>query len=523
MISASTFGAGFGGATQYLPISGRAALSWVSSEFTPTAGYTSWSCPGTFRNLAIHIPTARAFPTVWTLVINGLATALTVTIATGDTDGTDSTHSVTITAGDSVSLKLAGTNIGNPGYNASFCVEFEGDNANESGYAQSMLSGSVTNGDGFKGGAFGNGIPQGPSNPLTSTNSSYYSIVPCDGTITRLDMITLLSGAPGAGIWTAALWKNGVKQDGSGGTVNTSTAITGVATAAHSTFVLTVAPEDIVEISIIRTGANAAFALSHVTASIAFTADDDGRFVICGGFNPASDAVNPTYWWTNGTQLELVEADVEVPVGPTGYYLQGFYVKHDGAPGTGKGYEHMLRQDQADTALVVTLTNAQTTGNIIGNVLMNGGSLTEIKLTPTGSPNNVPFHWAFFGLVSGAPIPPVPTGATFLTRRVRRFPHVSDKQNWLFWDRLQIDIQSGVGLTSGQGSDPQIMLRYSDDGGQTWSHERWQSAGAQGKYRKRAIWKRLGRSRDRVFELVVTDPVKWVFLQALALIRQGRS
>jgi hypothetical protein len=58
------------------------------------------------------------------------------------------------------------------------------------------------------------------------------------------------------------------------------------------------------------------------------------------------------------------------------------------------------------------------------------------------------------------------------------------------------------------------MLRWSNDGGSTWSNEHWVSVGQQGKYKNRAIWRRLGQARDRVFEVVVTDPVKMVIVSA---------
>lgn len=92
-------------------------------------------------------------------------------------------------------------------------------------------------------------------------------------------------------------------------------------------------------------------------------------------------------------------------------------------------------------------------------------------------------------------------------RRLRRSAHVSKEDTWIFYSQLKIDLESGVGLVSGQGSDPQVMLRWSNDGGRTWSHEHWVSAGKIGAYRYRARFQRLGRGRDRVFELVVSDPI----------------
>jgi hypothetical protein len=140
-------------------------------------------------------------------------------------------------------------------------------------------------------------------------------------------------------------------------------------------------------------------------------------------------------------------------------------------------------------------------------------------------------------------------------RRVRRAPHlVSDLQRQYF-DEFQIQFQPGVGTTGLSTQDtnnyigdpyyiypgatltvapnvtlyianrtvastgdvttnPQAMLRWSNDGGSTWSREYWVSIGAIGKYKNRAIWRRLGMARDRVFEVVVTDPVNAVIVSA---------
>ena len=54
----------------------------------------------------------------------------------------------------------------------------------------------------------------------------------------------------------------------------------------------------------------------------------------------------------------------------------------------------------------------------------------------------------------------------------------------------------------------------SDLGGSTWSNEHWVSIGKQGNYVARAIWRRLGWSRDRIFEVAVSDPIKAVIISA---------
>ena len=105
----------------------------------------------------------------------------------------------------------------------------------------------------------------------------------------------------------------------------------------------------------------------------------------------------------------------------------------------------------------------------------------------------------------------LPTGANNLTRTIQH--------------SMQLDCETGVGLNSGQGSDPQVMLRWSDDGGHTFSNEHWKSMGAIGKYGKRTIWRRLGATmkiRDRVYEVSGTDPVR-IYIMGAELAISGTS
>ena len=101
-----------------------------------------------------------------------------------------------------------------------------------------------------------------------------------------------------------------------------------------------------------------------------------------------------------------------------------------------------------------------------------------------------------------------------LVRRVRRCPHITTDLQRQYFHELQIQFEPGVGLSTGQGDNPQAMLRWSNDGGFTWSNENWVTIGAQGQYYNRAMWRRLGWARDRIFEVVVTDPIKAVIVSA---------
>lgn len=102
--------------------------------------------------------------------------------------------------------------------------------------------------------------------------------------------------------------------------------------------------------------------------------------------------------------------------------------------------------------------------------------------------------------------------------RIRATEHIHNLEKRVAYFSLQVDMETGVGVLSGQGADPQAMLRWSDDGGHTWSGENWRDMGKIGTYKTRAIWNRLGASRDRVFELKITDPVKVAIIGAVANI-----
>lgn len=95
----------------------------------------------------------------------------------------------------------------------------------------------------------------------------------------------------------------------------------------------------------------------------------------------------------------------------------------------------------------------------------------------------------------------------FVSRHTKAGAFIRIPQLWL-------EMESGVGAATGQGADPQVMLQVSRDGGHTWGAEMWRSFGALGEFGKRAVWNRLGRARDWLFKVRVTDPVKTVFVAA---------
>jgi hypothetical protein len=106
--------------------------------------------------------------------------------------------------------------------------------------------------------------------------------------------------------------------------------------------------------------------------------------------------------------------------------------------------------------------------------------------------------------------------------RVRAAPHFSQNLKLVRHNSFQLDMETGVGTDgTGQGNDPKVMMRWSDDGGHSWSNEQFADAGKIGKYKTRVKFRRLGSSRDRVYEIKITDPVKAVLIGAEIEVEEG--
>lgn len=123
-----------------------------------------------------------------------------------------------------------------------------------------------------------------------------------------------------------------------------------------------------------------------------------------------------------------------------------------------------------------------------------------------GDWNTANVYWQDLSWLDNAGVP---------IERLRRAPHLTLEQEWIRHDRFELQIENGVGWAStdpnhnlgGAGQPPFVGLRYSDDGGRTWSNMQWRSFGFMGQYKARAYWTRLGRARDRVYEISCSEPV----------------
>lgn len=95
--------------------------------------------------------------------------------------------------------------------------------------------------------------------------------------------------------------------------------------------------------------------------------------------------------------------------------------------------------------------------------------------------------------------------------RIRQAPHIVNNMNNIFYKLFEIMYTPGLGASTGTINEvtPKVTLQISDDGGKNWSHPIFATIGKQGEFTHRARWARLGYSRDRIFRVTCSDPVKF--------------
>lgn len=98
--------------------------------------------------------------------------------------------------------------------------------------------------------------------------------------------------------------------------------------------------------------------------------------------------------------------------------------------------------------------------------------------------------------------------------RISQSPFFYDPSfyNLIGINRLELKMMTGQ---ASQGSDPQVTLKYSKDGGHTWSSALDASIGATGEYEVRPLWNRLGIARKWQFQFTVVANTDFAILDCV--------
>lgn len=373
-------------------------VGWGDPAFAFTFGSGLMRFPvsasGTFRNFRVLFHDPHPALTV-TFVKNGIGTGLLIDVGTDETTGENTGTEVAVTAGlDDVCIRVnVGTTAAGSAYDMGWSVEFESDEGLQV-YGVGGAGGTVQVGAGFFGGILGNGILQSYSSPGPPTfPSNTYSLNAVPGVLERLDVLAW-SGAPGTDSWTGWIVVNGVKQDGTGGTIDTTCVVTGTDDRAFSTFSLPIAIQDYIEVQIERGGSVASFSSLHVGAGVAFRPTDAKSFMICGGSNSQIGDVT-AYRWVESEQAAVGEARALAPVPLSGLEAYALYVNQGTAQPTG-GFVYTLRQNGAPTPLTFTITGATAVdGSVIALPFPYvAGDTMSLEYAPFDDADGDQLHWS---------------------------------------------------------------------------------------------------------------------------------
>jgi hypothetical protein len=419
IIPKAIFHAGYGGATQYIgPNDGNGSLA--NGVGNPEYGRIPMPFDGTFRNLAVFSRDVFVGDFTINLFKNGSSTAQTVTLPVAvEGPVVSAAADVPVLELDDVSYQTVGPGpLVIPGHHCAVSLEFEGP-GNVFGIAP--VAGGKGVGLGWIGGAFGNGFFQSYDTGSPASVSTSYSICATDGTITRL-ALKVYNGAPGSGVFTAWFKVAGVLQDGTGGTVDTTTVLTGASTSIlNSSFSLPVTLGQSVDVVVVRSGIDMPFAIASLAAGIGFVPDIEDAFMCCGGSNDAFDNTVDNYKWTRSDQTLPIDEHLVVG-GGSGFRVGGIYVE-SGAPGSGKSWEQTLLRDEIDTEAVVTLSDLETSGVISGLSIYFGPTQTmTLRRTPTGAPSPSALYWGLVASVDDGSLPDGIIGPLLWIHFPRRTP-----------------------------------------------------------------------------------------------------
>lgn len=356
--------------TEFNALSGGGYV-WAATQ---TATYQPMPTAGTISKLKVKLTSAvtGSYPFVFHLMVNGLPSVLTCTVAVGQTEGSDDTHSVSVSAGNTVNFRSAFTSGQMPTNTpqASWSVIFEGTDSTE----------SIILGNGYRTTATTHyaGIMHAQNYttyPLpTSDAFGYRSRMPTAGSFKSLYACMSVSDADQLNF---QLFKNGAAQ-------NLSSYISSQACIRELTDTISVVDNDYVQMRVIEEGNIAA---GYVGWGMVFVPTTAGEFIIL--LNTSDDPGNsefhgiispsPAFLWgaTEATQVKLANA----------FTAKKIRVAVSAAPGGTSTRTFCLRKyNSGDTALTVDLGPAETTDATTTDVAIADWDKLILKHTVTGTP-----------------------------------------------------------------------------------------------------------------------------------------
>jgi len=160
-----------------------------------------------------------------------------------------------------------------------------------------------------------------------------------------------------------------------------------------------------------------------------------------------------------------------------------------------------------------TLWLADKNGGVWGFEITDAGTVTAGLPAPQGQQPSIPIladnanQTTFWKLTSTLGGIILPVTIAYGRKDTAQVPMATN--NTFLDTALQVTNAGAIVVVAPQPHlrEPLLEMRYSDDGGHTWSNVKTAGLGLTGEYRKRVQWRRLGKSRHRIYEIACSDPV----------------
>lgn len=334
---------------------------------------------GTMSDLFVELTTAPGVgnTVTITLMLNGVASALTCTVSGTATTASDTTNTVTVSAGDKISYKWV-TSAANSAARLRITSKYTGDTANESqimGKCEALGSGDKYT------------YPMGRSESAVSTTDAVArQLCPTAGTLRDFYGEMTAGGAPGVGqSRTFELWKNNAA-------TGVTFTISGTNTTGNDTTnTVSISPGDYLSIKCTSSASptNAGFLWGFT-----FVATNNNEFPVLSGTSSDPDTAAAGYGAIFLQNINGVYgSDAQFSCGQTAYAL-ALYAGCTTAPGSGASWSVAFRINSADTALVASITGTNTSGSDTETVSIADFDNVSIGVTPASTPAApTNFYW----------------------------------------------------------------------------------------------------------------------------------
>jgi hypothetical protein len=363
-----------------------------------------WPSAGAIRHVRIKLATAPGLGKTWTFVVRQAPagtttfadTAITFSIVDTAIQGEDLTHSITVAPGDLLTLQWTAS-VGITGSSfAALSFEFESSTTNESGYTHppGALHTAGTRIGGLFWSDYSTSTQDVWTDSATHPVAAVENVLPCDGVITS--MLFHVNQSPGGGTagWESAIYLNGVKQDGTGATVDTRVTHQGSGLDSSASFSLPVVTGDAVYVEVTALNTPASFLLGQI--AVTFVADTNGESIVGGVHLNSSITGSVRYMYANNQGLTSATETERLLVGnATSFTLAKLRADCVTAPGTGASRAFQIRKNQAATALEAVVSGTNTTGSdMTDTVRIDSADTFGMEITPTNTPADSYVKWS---------------------------------------------------------------------------------------------------------------------------------